>query len=109
MPYPDYDPKVLQFMEASSKFTDGIDPYAPLPEDKVVNGVIFSVSGTTFPLEFFREATLNQIRRYLRLLERGERFCDGHIEGEFRDGKVVAALTRLAEIRNSNVNSSAKL
>ena len=98
-PYPDYHPAVEEFRSAYSALTNGIHPYDALPEDESPDGVQFSVLGTTYPIEYFDTATLDQIRRYLMLLGRGERFCDGHIYGEFVDGKVVRALRRLAKIR----------
>ncbi len=99
MPYPDYHPKVEEFRDCHPALVAGIHPYDPLPEDETQEGVPFSVTGATFTEEYFAKATIDQIRRYLMLLGRGERFCDGHIDGEFRDGKVVAALRRLAILR----------
>src|SRR5688500_18811855 len=99
MPYPDYHPMVEEFRNRYPALVAGIHPYEALPEDETQEGVPFSVTGATFTHEYFAKATLDQIRRYLMLLGRGERFCDGHIDGEFRAGKVVAALRRLAVLR----------
>ena len=98
MPYPDYAPEVEQFRDWAPAFTAGIHPYNALPEDETPNGIEFNVLGTSFPLEYFESASIDQIRRYFSLLNRGERFCDGHIGGEFEAGKVQAALQRLAAL-----------
>lgn len=99
MPYPDYNPAVEEFRDQYPALSAGIHPYEALPEDETTEGIPFSVTGATFTEEYFAKATLDQIRRYLMLLGRGERFCDGHIDGEFRAGKVVMALRRLAVLR----------
>lgn len=99
MPYPDYHPAVEEFRNRYPTLVDGIHPYEALPEDETTEGVEFNVLGTTFDQEYFARATLNQIRRYFMLLGRGERFCDGHIDSEFKDGKIVAALHRLIELK----------
>lgn len=100
-PYPDYHPAVEEFRNQYPALTAGIHPYDPLPEDETAEGILFSVTGATFSQEYFAKATLDQIRRYLMLLGRGERFCDGHIDGEFRAGKIVMALRRLVELAQS--------
>lgn len=99
MPYPDYHPAVEEFRTRCSALVAGIHPYEALPEDETPDGVEFNVLGTSFDREYFAKATVDQIRRYFILLSRGERFCDGHIDGEFQAGKVVAALHRLAILR----------
>lgn len=100
MPYPDYHPAVEEFRNRYPAMAGSVHPYHALPEDGHPGGVTFSPMGSTFPLEYFETATLDQIRRYFMLLGRGERFCDGHIDGEFRAGKIVAALRRIARIRS---------
>ncbi|MCC7230861.1 MAG: hypothetical protein IT203_10740 [Fimbriimonadaceae bacterium] len=99
MPYPSYHPVVAEFLNRYPLLADGIHPYEALPEDETREGVEFNVLGTTFDADYFANATIDQIRRYFMLLGRGERFCDGHIDGEFKEGKVVAALHRLAVLR----------
>jgi hypothetical protein len=99
VPYPDYAPAVEEFLRRAPGFIAGIHPYDALPEDASQEGIVFSVLGVSFPLEYFQTATVGQIRRYFVLLFRGERFCDGHIDGEFKAGKVTAALKRLKELR----------
>ncbi len=99
VPYPDYHPAVEEFRNRYPALTAGMHPYNALPEDQTREGIPFSVTGATFSIPYFESATVDQIRRYFALLGRGERFCDGHIDGEFREGKIVAALRRLAVLR----------
>lgn len=98
MPYPPYHPLVEEFIARARRLSDGIHPYDALPEDERPGGVQFNVMGTSYKTAWFETATLDQIRRYFVLMNRGERFADGHIEGEFRAGKVVAAMHRLASL-----------
>lgn len=98
MPYPDYHPVVERFRDLYWKFTAGVHPYEPLPEDETQEGIAFSPGGVTFPLEYFETASIDQIARFFVLMNRGERFGDGHIESQFKSGKVVAALRRLKEL-----------
>lgn len=99
MPYPTYDKKVDNFWRTFAKTGGFIHPYNPLPEDPTQDGITFSVLGAHFPIEYFETATLNQVRRYLSLCTRGERFCDGHIAGQFENGCIVAALRRVAALK----------
>lgn len=102
MPYPVYHEVVYQLWKLLYETTAYIDPYAPLPEDPTQDGIPFSVLGAHFPRDYFESATLNQVRRYLVLCTRGERFCDGHIAGEFAGGSIVAALRRLRKLREGS-------
>lgn len=99
MPYPDFHEAVEEFRNLYPQLKGNIHPYEPLPEDPSPDGVPFNVLGASWPVEWFVTATIDQIRRYMALLGRGERFCDGHIDGEFLAGKVVAALRRLRELK----------
>jgi len=100
MPSPEYAPEVEQFRELYPRLAGSIHPYDPLPEDDGPGGIEFSPGGTTFSVEYFANASFDQVCRYLMLLGRGERFCDGHIAGEIKRGKVAAALRRLGVLRN---------
>lgn len=91
MPYPEYGP-VIEELRTAVWQGPQLDPYAPLPEDPLE---LKLSPGQSFPIEYFEAASLNQVRRYLMLCCRGERFSDGHIDSEFRNGKIVAALRRL--------------
>jgi hypothetical protein len=99
MPYPIYDPVIDKLWDLAYRSSLYIEPYAPLPEDPIQEGVRFSVVGAHFPPEYFETATLDQVRRYLVLCTRGERFCDGHIASQFENGSMVAALKRLKRLR----------
>ena len=48
---------------------------------------------------FIEQASLDEIKTMLTFIIRGERFCDGHIQGRIEDGHVVALLRRLAALR----------
>jgi len=89
MPYPVYHETVEQLRErvwAGPKF----DPYEALPED----------TPETDPRKpNFETATVNQIRRYLMLCCRDERFCDGHIESQFLSGSIISALRKLGALQ----------
>ncbi|HMS55038.1 MAG TPA: DUF6508 domain-containing protein [Fimbriimonadaceae bacterium] len=96
MPYPEYHPAIDELRSAVWGPPD-LDPYKALPEDPPD---IQLTPGLSFPIEYFETATANQVRRYLMLCFRGERFCDGHIDGEFLNGKIVAALRRLRSLQS---------
>ena len=72
-----------------------IDPYGQLLEDPTQDGIEFSGAGANLSPEYFETATVNQVRRYLVLLTRGERFCDGYIASQFDEGVLLAAFRRL--------------
>ncbi|MDQ2985944.1 MAG: DUF6508 domain-containing protein [Armatimonadota bacterium] len=99
VPYPICDDKVDGFWRTFAKTGGFIHPYDALPEDATQGGIQFSVLGAHFPIEYFETATLNQVRRYLSLCTRGERFCDGHIAGQFENGCIIAALRRVAALK----------
>lgn len=101
MPYPVYHEVVDRMWKLLYETSAYIDPYAPQPEDPNQDGVPFSVMGAHFPPEYFDTATLNQVRRYLVLCTRGERFCDGHIASQFESGSIQAALRRLRTFREA--------
>ena len=99
MPYPEYDPVVDRFWELCYKSSCYIDPYAVLPEDPPGLEHEMDVVDVLRAPRDMEKATLNQIRRYFVLCTRGERFCDGYIQGQFEDGCLRAALLRLAALR----------
>jgi len=98
VPYPEYHPVVEKWWNLLYQTPFYIDPYAALPEDPTPDGVPFSVMGAHFPPEYFENATRDQVRRYMLLCTRGERFCDGHIAGEFESGVIQAAFRRLEDL-----------
>jgi hypothetical protein len=99
MPYPAYHEKFDEFFREFNRTGGFIHPYRPLPEDPTQEEIPFSVLGAYFPIEYFETATVNQIRRYFSLCCRGERFCDGYKASQFENGKVLAALKRLRQLR----------
>ncbi len=101
MPYPVYHEVINQMWQLLYETTAYIDPYACLPEDSSLDGVSIGVMGAHFPPAYFESATLNQVRRYLVLCTRGERFCDGHIAKQFEIGSIHAALKRVRHLRVS--------
>jgi len=100
MPYPEYNPVVGLIMDMLYDSSAYIDPYGTLPEDPEVDGRPFQPMGAEFPPDYFHRATLNQVRRYLVLCTRGEKFCDGHIGAEFKKGSFPAAFARLRALRS---------
>lgn len=99
MPYPEYHEFVLQTL-ANVWTSAYIHPYDVLPEDPPGLQSGKDVAGVLVKPGDFESASLDQIRRYFLLCSRGERFCDGHIEGEILNGNFVAALTRLKCLRS---------
>lgn len=99
MPYPDYHSVVDELTRMCYETSTFIDPYGLLPEDP--RG-LDPDSGATNLLSSPRDmdsASLDQIRRYLVICTRGERFCDGHIAAEFEKGCLQAAMRRLRKLR----------
>jgi|ERR1700682_1159539 len=99
--FPEYHPVINRFWKLIYETSAFIAPYDPLPEDPTPVGIPFRVMGVSFPLDYFSAATVDQVRRYLVLCTRGERFCDGHIGAEIDSGAFLAALRRLRELRAS--------
>ena len=77
------------------------DPYAVLPEDPAADGEPFSPTRFEYTPDHFARATLAQVRRYLSLLPRGERFSEGYIGQQVESGAFRAALERLRELRTA--------
>ncbi|HVL37839.1 MAG TPA: DUF6508 domain-containing protein [Fimbriimonadaceae bacterium] len=74
-----------------------VHPYDPLPEDEPG----LDVREVAHTPEYLSQASANQVLRYLALCRRLERFGDGHIESQFKRGRIVAALRRLRELREA--------
>ena len=89
--YPEYDPRVYEFLRLAWHEGNGIDPYVGEPWEQ------FWVRHCIDPSSF-ADASVGDIRRYLMLLSRRERFGDGTIDTGFRNGVVLAALRRLVEL-----------
>lgn len=99
-PYPVYDPAIEAFWEAFLGSGGPVDPYGRLPEDPI-DATPPTVWEPAFTAGSFSEATVDQIRRYLMLCRRRERFCDGHIAAEFENGTLLAAMNRLRSLREA--------
>ncbi|MBX3095897.1 MAG: hypothetical protein KF812_03465 [Fimbriimonadaceae bacterium] len=93
-----YHPVIDRFWHLCYATSCYIAPYDPLPEDKTPEGIKFCTLGMSFAEDYFAAATLNQVRRYLLLITRSERFCDGFIQGEFECGKMLSAFRRVREL-----------
>lgn len=102
MGWPDYHPVVDEFIQFCYESSTFIDPYARLPEDPPMRGQDEPLTARVLTTpEHMKSASLNQIRRYLVLLTRGERFCDGYIEDQFKEGLLQAAVLRLRDLRDA--------
>lgn len=88
--WPEYDPRVYEFLEIAWN-TPGVDPYAGEPWD------LFWARCWIDP-NAFESAAIGDIRRFLMLVKRRERFGDGTIESAFQKGLILAALLRLREL-----------
>jgi hypothetical protein len=92
--WPEYDPRVEEFL-AIAWNTPGIDPYVGEAWDT------FWANCWTHPAPF-ESASVGDIRRFLMLVKRRERFGDGTIESAFKKGLILAALQRLRALTLSN-------
>ncbi len=102
VPYPDYHP-VRQLWNLTVYCTPFyIDPYREVPgkEQGVPPPRFLGIGnrGNPKPEEFFRDADLEEVRQYMAVCLRGEKWCDGHIAGEFERGVIQGAFARLEEL-----------
>ncbi len=98
MPYWAYGSEVSAFMPLCFSTSLFIDPYAVLPEDppgSEPNTTLFALFPTPHD---FKNATIDQLRRYFVLCVRGERFCEGLIAGQMEKGCFHAAVSRVREL-----------
>ncbi len=106
LPLPEYHPIIDQFYKLCENTSCYIKPYNALPEDPEGQESDSSVYQLYQSVADIVQASLNQIRRYFILCARGERFCDGCIAGQYKDGLLLAAFHRLKELREKmNTNS----
>lgn len=98
VPWPQYHPVVHQWSEAVYETVFYIDPYHgqspsnPNPHSRFLD--IGSARGSG-PGAFFEDSTLEDVRQYMAVCIRGEKFCDGHIAGEFERGIIQEAFAQL--------------
>lgn len=99
LPHRTYDSAIKMMWTLCYHSSALIDPYGVLPEDPpgTERGVCLTQVLDSF--EKMHQATLDQIRRYLILCTRCERFCDGYIARELDSGLLLGALQRLRELR----------
>ncbi len=103
MPYPEYHPAVWEWNAAVYTTPFYIDPYREVPGKK--GGVpplrFLGIGGPrrAKPERFFKNAPVDEVRQYMALCSRGEKWCDGNIGSEFERGVVMAAFRRLAVLR----------
>lgn len=107
-PYPSYHPLIHEFISLCYKTSIYTDPYALLPEDPKGLEPGIDVLKVLQSVGDMEKASLGQVRRYLVLCTRGERFCDGYIAGQFESGLIQAALRRLKQIRGGSKKEPAK-
>jgi hypothetical protein len=88
--YPTYDPRVYELLGVAWS-TKGIDPYVGEPWEPFWGRFCIDPGA-------FADATIGDIRRYLLLLTRRERFGDGSIDAAFKSRCIHAALARLAQL-----------
>jgi Family of unknown function (DUF6508) len=81
--------RLLEFLPI---FEDPVfGPCAASSKDETQDGGPLNLLGVSWSVEFFANATVDQFRRYFMAVVRGERFCDGHIDGEFRAATIGVA------------------
>jgi hypothetical protein len=103
MPYPDYHPAVWEWNAAVFRTPFYIDPYREVPGKK--GGVppprFLGIGGPkrAKPERFFKNAPLDEVRQYMAVCLRGEKWCTGYIGSEFERGVVIAAFRRLEVLR----------
>jgi hypothetical protein len=105
VPYPDYHPVVQEWSVTVYCTPFYIDPYREVPgKQRGVPPPRFlgiGDRGNPSPAEFFRDADLDEVRQYMAVCLRGEKWCDGHIASEFERGVIQAAFGRLNELFSS--------
>jgi hypothetical protein len=101
VPYPSYHSAVWEWNEAVYETKFYINPYRgensgePIPHPRFLN---IGARGHTTPEEFFAKADLDEVRQYMAICLRGEKWCDGHIAGDFERGVIQAAFQRLEQL-----------
>ena len=101
VPYPSYHPAVWEWNEAVYDTRFYINPYRgekpgdPIPHPRFLN---IGARGHQTLDEFFADADLDEVRQYMAVCLRGEKWCDGHIAGEFERGVIQAAFRRLSQL-----------
>jgi hypothetical protein len=93
VPWPEYHPVVQEWTKAVWDSPFYIDPYHGAgPSNPNPHARFLDINR---PSDFFRNATLYDVRQYMAVCIRGEKWSDGHIAGEFERGVIRSALARL--------------
>ncbi|MBZ0213628.1 MAG: DUF6508 domain-containing protein [Nitrospirae bacterium] len=102
IPYPEYRPVVQEWNVAVYCTPFYIDPYRVVPgKDERIPPPRFlrlGEPGHPSPEEFFANADLDEVRQYMAVALRGEKWCEGHIAREFELGVIQAAFQRLEDL-----------
>lgn len=101
VPYPNYHPVVREWTIAVFCTPFYIDPYRGNPIGMAGTPTKFigiGSPGRPTVAEFFADADLDDVRQFMTLIIRVERFCDGNIAGEFESGAIQASFHRLDRI-----------
>lgn len=102
IPYPEYHPVVEDWTVAVYCTPFYIDPYRVVPgKDERIPPPRFlrlGEPGHPSPEEFFANADLDEVRQYMAVALRGEKWCEGHIAREFELGVIQAAFRRLEHL-----------
>ncbi len=103
VPYPTYHPAIWEWNTAVFCTPFYIDPYREVEGEE--SGVApprfiqLGAPGRPNPEEFFKNRPLEEVRQYMAVGLRGEKWCDGNIASEFRRGVAQAAFRRLEVLR----------
>ncbi|GAB2566384.1 DUF6508 domain-containing protein [Leucobacter ruminantium] len=84
MSYPNYDKRLMEALWGASELVGTDYGYTERVDE---------VRELSVP-----EMTQSQLSTFLTWVQRGERFCDGFIDGFVKDGRVLQALRRAAEL-----------
>jgi hypothetical protein len=101
VPYLSYYPAVWEWNEAVHATKFYINPYRGEnsgnlnPHSRFLN---IGAEGYPTPEAFFGNAVPDEVRQYMAICLRGEKWCDGHIAGEFERGVIQAAFQRLEQL-----------
>lgn len=104
VPYPKYHPVVRQWIVAVQCSPFCIEAYFTHGEASEKFWVLGAPGGPS-PREFFSQVDLDDVRRFMVLCQRGERFCDGNMAGAFKCGAIQAAFGRLEELFTQSQSS----
>lgn len=88
LPHPTYPPAVTEFFEMAGRSCWSDYGYDPAAAEKLIH------SDTAI-----ESASLAQIRTMITFCVRGERFCAGHWGAMIFEGRIVAILRRLQQLR----------